>query len=736
MLQLMNDQQLIDDVVVFVDDVDPEQYYVFPQTPRYLMRRDNGMPNFAYVKYRLPIDREDGKRGGGLVYFGVELNMLPATEAKVRAWCEQRSRARRGMGAGGQVQVKLGRPTFTRGTVRIDILDSGGVLVQRVNSAGVPSLFGNNAVAVSAEFSPEGAAVFEQVMQRQGNGMINVFYTLSYYGRMPDSELVGHWDASAFMSFSQTVDVEDNFWSEDDYTENISEYISKSESRKLEWTRPLIPPAGMDPAQAEKIKATIEDSVRQQLDDGIKRNLLEAIPPESRDVSKIRDQGYENIKRTVNTSRFAAVNVVYKGASAVEAVNNPQAPLDSIGGLQVNGKTVKWEQVATVVDADDPFFKKFAVRVQVNADFVKLPIFSVDVTWSYQPPGKPAAGETYSFRKPEDIEKFDVYYDGGDGAYSYSYVVNYKGEDRVFKAPEQKTTSKVLTINVADLGIWVVDVTVGDINFDQVERVQVLLSYEDGAQVPRIERVFTLDKQQTTFGVRELIFVPRDKPYKYKFKYFMKGGREIEGPEREGRSEQLYVNDPFSATRSVSVRSKGDFDTRIDTLFLDFLYEDPDHAYRQERSFALSKAGKRFDDWSFPVIDEKAGTLTYTGQILYKNGTSSPIPKKTVVGNTVLEGEDVAELRVEIVPDLIDWGKTKLVIVQLEYADADNNIQLKQSYTLRGANDKPGPWLAPIKNAAKTDYDLSATFFMQDGTRKALGPTRSHDATLVLELPN
>ena len=36
-------------------------------------------------------------------------------------------------------------------------------------------------------------------------------------------------------------------------------------------------------------------------------------------------------------------------------------------------------------------------------------------------------------------------------------------------------------------------------------------------------------------------------------------------------------------------------------------YEDAEHGYRQTKSFAFSKAGKRFEDWSFPVISEKVG---------------------------------------------------------------------------------------------------------------------------------
>jgi hypothetical protein len=503
----------------------------------------------------------------------------------------------------------------------------------------------------------------------------------------------------------------------------------------VQWIKPLVPTPGSDPATVEKIRLGIEDAVTNALNQGIQRNLLDAIPPENRDVSKIRDQGYENIRRQVTTSHVSSVHVDYKSASAIEQPSYPNSPLESIGGMVVNGKTLKWDQFAATVDADDPFFKSFKVRAQVNADFENLPIFSVDLTWSYQPPGKSAVGDSYSFKKPEDLQNFDVYYDGGDGKYTYSYVVNYKGADKTFKSPDIQTGSKILTINVADLGIWVLDIEVGDINFDQVERAQVTVHYEDGNDVPRIDYSFTLDKNTPKAEIRKLIFTPRTKPYHYKVKYFMKGGREIEGAELEGNGDQLYVNDPFSANRTVSVRSKGDFDNRIDTLFLDFVYEDAANDYRQEKSFALSKAGKRFDDWTFPVISDKAGTLTYTGQILYKDGTSAAIPQKTVTGNTVLEGEDVLQLSVEIVPDLIDWATVKLVTLQLEYSDPDNAVTGRQSYTLRSGGNASAAWTLPIKDKTKTEYQYTARFFMTDGTQKTVGPKKTSETPLVLELP-
>ncbi len=50
-----------------------------------------------------------------------------------------------------------------------------------------------------------------------------------------------------------------------------------------------------------------------QLDEMVKRNPIDAIPPENRDFSKIRDEDFENIRRSVVTNKSADVRIEVKG---------------------------------------------------------------------------------------------------------------------------------------------------------------------------------------------------------------------------------------------------------------------------------------------------------------------------------------------------------------------------------------------------------------------------------------
>jgi len=724
----LDTQDVVGQSAYWADDKDPLQYYVLPGEPTLAIR--DGRAVFKFVKYRFPIDRPGGVKGGGMLVMQAELALPAKDEATIRSRIEERLKAR-GIPGSRASNVRLGRPLITRGKVTVEVLGSDGkALVQRVVVPTPPSLFGNNAVSIGIELNEFGAPVFEAAMKAQGASLVLVGYELSYAAKLPKAHLVGSWDASAFMHFSQRIEEKSRIYRDDDYEEKIRETMRKSDSQRVHWIQQPPPAGGMDAAAHQKMIDNIEESVRRQLDEAIKRNVLEAIPPESRDVEKIRERGFEDIVRTIDVQRSASVRVEYLAEKVIEMPANPNAPLPAFGQIQVGGKALKWDDYAITVDADDPFFKQFSVAFMVNADFSDLPIASVNVAVNYK--GKTGSGrsETYTFRKPEDQERFEAFYDGGTGEFEYSYIVNYKGESNVFKSPPIKAKSDV-SINIGDLGVWKVDVEVGDINFEEVTQAQVKCVYQDGDV--DIEKQFIITPKEAKHQIREVIFKPRSKPWKYSVKYFMKGGREIAVPEETSNGEALYVNDPFSAMRTISVRTKGDFDNVIDTLFLDFIYDDAEHGYRQTKSFAFSKAGKRFEDWSFPVISEKVGTLTYTGNIVYKDGRPpTTIPQKAVTSNTVLEGEDVLKLEVELIPDLLDWDQLKLVTVKLSYVDSANGIDESDTFTLR-KGVAPMKWSVNIKDKAKKTYKVAPRFFLTDGTKKEPPPFDATDESLVLE---
>ena len=156
-----------------------------------------------------------------------------------------------------------------------------------------------------------------------------------------------------------------------------------------------------------------------------------------------------------------------------------------------------------------------------------------------------------AFKKSDDIGKFTAFIEGGSTKFKYRYVVNYKGESRVFTSKEFEFEGNDLKINVDELGLWLVDVEVGDMNFEQVARAVLTLEHpqlEPG--VPPVSR-FQIDKDNRKFAVKELLLRPA-LPYTASLKYFMKDGREYVRTLADQKGQRFYVDDPFSATRAYS----------------------------------------------------------------------------------------------------------------------------------------------------------------------------------------
>jgi hypothetical protein len=712
--------QEVEGVTVFRDDESRSTFYVIPNQPRYRID-DNGNPVFKFLKYRLPIDRPNGAKGGGFVIFDSEF-VVPADKLKkVESALEDQLRRE-----GIDEPVKFGVVTYTRGTAKLQLLDSGGLLVQKIQNPGSPSLFGHNITSFTCELSPEGATLCEQALQGKG-GIAQVIYDLNFMVKLPPIAGRVWFSASKFASFFQKIDQDNSFWGDDTQTEVRRETFISSESGGVEldfnWALP-------DPDQDKKLKDSIRDWAWKTLEDGVKRM---AITDPTIDTDKGLPDGMEHVSRDLSSWKLSSFERTFQENQAVEWHIVPQGTLPNVTSLQDGkGKAIQWNDYSAVVDLDDPFFKQLNVNVTVNADFQKLPIASVDVHLAYQH-GATTKVQDFHLKSPDDVGKFATFIEANDWKYKYSYVVNYKGESRTFQAAEVTTDHTALTINVGDLGLLVVNGTTGDINFDQVRQAQVTITYDDAGGT--IEEQFALDKASNKFSLQKLLGGPRDRPYHYKVKYVMADGRELLDDPKESSSEDLFINDPFSAVKTVGLRGLGNFDTDVDTIFVDLKYSDDKRQYTVTKSIALSKA-QPFFDWSFPVINSAAGKVSYSGTIKFKNGTVEAIAPVEGAPDTILVGKLVADtLEISVAPDLIDWSAVKLVKVSLHYADPTNHVDVHKDFLLKqGA--PAASWKVDLKDKTKNAYDWSATYFMNTqpaSERQAHGTTS--DTILVLETP-
>ena len=395
-----------------------------------------------------------------------------------------------------------------------------------------------------------------------------------------------------------------------------------------------------------------------------------------------------------------------------------------------DGKPVKWEDYYSKLSVDE-FLKTVQVNMRVNASFADLPIHSVEVKISY-PHGPNAKTQEFTFTSPDAVAKFECFVHQGIRKFKYAYTVNYKNSAFVFKSPEVETDDTNLTINVDDLGILALDIAPGDINFGQVDRAQITVSYAGGARP--FEAKFNMTKDSNTFSVRQVIEQRRTGPVQVQVVYQMTDGREIKGPVREQTANQLYIDDPFSAMKTISFRAVGDLVNEVAGITVDAVYEDAGNNYRQRVNKNLNKDNPA-DDWTFPVIDDALGEVRYTATVLFMDGKMKELPETVAKRSTITLGSGTVEfLQISVVPDLMDWDKAKLVNVALSYEDTANGVTSRTELRFK-AGDTEKSWKVALKDAAKTEYEATTTYFLKDGSKKVVGPTRQSDLSLFLEVP-
>jgi hypothetical protein len=718
----IDNQELIDGIVVYGDDERDNVNYVLPSNISFRMD-DNGNPVFKYVKYRMPIDREDGKKGGGYVFFDVAFEVPQDKLDKIIKQKQAALDAKYGGGA-NVPKVEIAPITWTRGTANFLLSDSTGALIQKVNGAAKPSLYGKNVAAYALELTPEGATLFEQTMQGKGVGGVAVEYDLWFWARMPEITGRAWFYGHEFYSFFQEIDIDWDACGDDEYRETIREQFYSHESNGVEVNMAYAIPG--DPEGTKKLADSIRGSLRQSLDEAIARKALKAIDPVSAEQREIPDDGYEKVVKDISVTKTVTIEESYRESDVFEWNVHPNGNVPNITTLKGgDGQAIKWSDYAIEVDLNDPFFKQLNVTVGVNADFAELPLHSVEVHLEYKEGQEHQIGE-FRFTDPAAVEKFNTYIANDMWDYTWWYEVNYKGASKTFKSDPKKTNEKILTVNVDDLGILHVDIQPGDLNFDQVKSAQVSFEYEAGSG--KVAEQFTLNSATPTASIKKPIFEPRAKPYRYKVKYFMADGKEYATDWVDGLTNSLFINDPFASNEVVNVRSVGDFQNKIEQIFIDLTYKDDTNEYEQTTSVALSGENPFFD-WKFPVIAE-GGKVSYSGLVKYKDGTTAEIAKTDALEPTILVGDVIAKkLTVTVVPDLIDFNLVKLVKVALRYGDE------AQDFLFKAGSTAAATWEIDSKDKTALEYSWEAAYYLASGGDPEIKRGTSTEPTLVLSPP-
>src|SRR5271170_1771779 len=203
-------QQQIEGLTVFGDDNRGNVFYVLADQPSFRIDEQTKKPVFKFIKYKLPVDRPDGKKGGGFVISDCVFVVPDDKLKKIQDTLDAQVQKLGFKDAHGQpMKAEIDHIPFTDATATLTLLDAtqakGGTLVSEIESPAKPSLFGSMICPFPAELSPDSATVVEAAMKGSG-GVMQISYDLHFPATFPPIHGRVWFDATKFYSFYQKVD--------------------------------------------------------------------------------------------------------------------------------------------------------------------------------------------------------------------------------------------------------------------------------------------------------------------------------------------------------------------------------------------------------------------------------------------------------------------------------------------------------------------------------------------------
>ncbi len=729
----LSKQQPLEGMTVFGDSDRANVFYVLPNQPRFRIDADTKKPVFKFIKYKLPVDRPDGKKGGGFVVFDCEFVVPDDKLKKVQSALDSQVQGLRDF-QGHPLKATIERIPFTDATASIVLLDTtnmsgvsgaAGTLVSKIDSPAKPSLFGSMICPITAELTPEGATVLEAAMKGSG-GVAQVTYNLHFPVTFPPVTGWIWFDATKFYSFYQKIDKSGGSWDSSDNTENdtMRENFTNSNVGGVNFDFGSIGYES-DPDTRKKVQDEISNWGWSQLDEAVKTTVL----PDIKAAEDRGDHGMEHITKDQSTFERASFRRYISERLGDSFPSSQGGTLPNIVDMGF-----KWDDFYIEVDANDKFFFTIMASFAINADFDRFGITSVDVHCGYP---KTGTGKDFHFTKPDDIGKYDSDTVDGDMHYAYSFAVNYKDQSQAYQSQTVTTDKSQVTINANDLGVLVAEFSIGNVDFTKTPQVQVNVTYPDtDANGQPINQQFNFDNTKKSDQLLAVILKPVDKRFTYQTTYIMADGTQVVFDPVESQTDHVFINSPFTQ-HTYSFLAEADFANTVDNIFLRMKYTDPANKVENDSDYQF-KTGQTQRDWAVPIVANSKGQITYSGVISYKDHTTENIAETTTTSDLITFGPP-NQVIISVTPDtsLIDFTQVKLVKLELEYKDAAHNIDQKHEFLLKEGVASP-TWTIFARDPNATSYTYSATFYIAGNPPKtvAVPPTTTSDTGLVLMMPS
>ena len=758
----------VEHVMVYHDDQRDDLYHIVPELPS-ILRRENGTPSFNLISFARDFsllaneasELPTAETEGGLLQLTTSLEVTEEDQKKIRAYIAGgMSGALRPMFRGRALtlarqaparNIKLSYPTWVDGAVHFYLFPSGGdTFVKALQGSEKPSLVSSNLASYTALLGQEGLRLIRNSIEDGWSpGTIN--YDVSFVARIPNlSVTVKGKSSDVYEEIKKHSTITETYRSGNRTSTYQYPQVSSLEEMRDMFTGLHITYDKGDFRSGGgegDPTAAIEDVVFTMVQNLITNRFLVPGYAPGLKVDKLGTDplahgsgpkmaaGNQLWLKDFRQEMDVEIDFSFTGRTNLTVEKHPNSELFAL----VDPEQVK----KSIIEADlsQPYFTLLDVPVQVTADFDRDPIAAIKVFLDYDQKDDQSGThkrqtEEFLFDSNEDRYYFrTVMARNADGTpkdeYTYRSQIIYKASAKSEDLPTTTTRDRNLIIGYDQLSCVNVAVYWGAIPADAVQQVQVSFRYP-GIDLPSAtaDVLLRLDAAEGSWFTYTGEQTSRE--YEYDVTFFMADGQKVTVPTQRSSTQRLIINAPFEDKLGATFVPQGAFPP-VASIVVTTKYVDGDYDASDVHSF--TSAAESWE-WSIDLRDRSKRDFQYRIDVTYADGSSESGDWMPGTEGTILVGDVAREmLEIEVVPDLIDMTKWKLVIVRLEYADPDNKLTLDRTLKLTGVPLTPEElrWTVPIKDATKRTFTYRIQAFGHDGSKHVPDPVETTDPLVLLE---
>lgn len=748
--------KVLDDIIAYPDDKDPNIYYLVRSTPQ--IRMDGDTPVFNGLFWT---DKADGAAGatsglaGGYVNFDINLGITEeekqkaAKKLKSLGIQDQRRREivkleKERLGLISRVKGNTTIPTpnvppvgdiifgaleYTEGTVTL-LEEKDGKMVSWSSAGGPASLIGDNNAAFAIRLSSEGAAVWYKALQ-QGDKAISTRYDLKFRLRLPSLEIRA-WAGSHQQSVIERK--VDRVW------KNQDQGCSDADVERIDVSSVVesLTEEGLMNVEIKKGSTEISDEHVNQL----RTMAIKLIEEKVKEIIKSRIHGMTEEERKSSMIELmkeeikSFVELRFTQRDLVEWQIAPQATIMNF--LEDVSEENK-KNITKIVDLSKDIVGTVEIPVQVNAPWEEAPnVSSVKVMAEY-----PSADESKSWlfdkQKMKEIWRFRRP-KNDDALVKFTSEVYFKGVSEPLIIPT-KETNGLINVEVGKIGLMEANfkphLTLGSLSGDnKVENIQVDINYKTSDQPDHFKTtlLFTPEEIEGKKLIKAL-YKHIDAPIEYAVKYFSKNGKVIEMPNQkyyftENQAADIFTPNPYEDTLELDVEIGMSPDQSLKKIIVEFQYEDSEGSFTSEDKVELMAE----DDWESVKAklvqrnkDEQNFKYRYklVGDNLFsKSGWINGAGDQTIILPILQVTIDVNRLKI--------GEKYQNVVLELQYDHQDQKVS--QEFFLNSENSKvPIKWFVPRINDNHDVYTYSMTLYPEQGDEITVSEVEASGRFLIIK---